>query len=308
MIWYVHLCSDTAVVAAWPHEPCGPSLRCPPHYSTKIDHFVCLDHLVYDDVPPPRGRYIIHNRGTKLYKIATRLARLYYSTKADPQNSFTSLHTSITIMPRESSDARAALMTVYMSQRSSLFNNPPNPSTARKKLKAAERPPHRRSHEEDLGTTTVLRKDLNKSLTHRRRCDAGLGQGLARTGRTIYGGGEASRGIRTQRREGGLANGLTRSRESRTSQGRRAVERGKEMAGRDEEARRHMVAVREKEKEGSWKKADHTWVHLDKIGDNLKMMVGGVEWAGDSIVGAEEVAHADRYFDMYINVEACGGH
>jgi hypothetical protein len=201
-------------------------------------------------------------------------------------------------------------MTVYMSQRSSLFNNPRNPSRAGKKLKAAERPPHRKPHGEDLGTATILRKDLNKSLGHRRKCDAGLGQGLARTGRTIYGGGEASRGIRPQRRDGGLTNGLTRSRESRTSQGRRAreelalVERRKEMARQNEEGRRHMVAVREREKleqlEASWKKADHTWVQLDQIGDNLKMTVGGM--------GAEEVAHADRYFDMYINVEACGGH
>jgi hypothetical protein len=220
-------------------------------------------------------------------------------------------------MPRESSDARAALMTVYMSQRSSLFNSP-KPSTASKKPKAAERPPDRKLHEKDLAMTTVLMKNINKSLPYRRRSDAELGQGLACTGRTIYGVGEASRGIRRQRRNSGLPNGLTSSRGPRTSQGRWAreqltlIERGKEMVRRDEEARRHMQAVREREKqeqlEASWKKANHAWVHLDKIGDNLKMVVGGMGWAGDSIVGAEEVAHADRYFDMYINVEACGGH
>ena len=209
-------------------------------------------------------------------------------------------------MPRESSDARAALMTVYMSQRSYLLNSS-NPPTAAK-LKAAERPAHRKLHQNDLATMKKL-----KSTPHpnRRRSDAGLGGGLglslARTGRTIYGVGEASREIRRQWRSGGLPNGVSSSRQRGTSEERWAreqvtlIERGKEMARRDEEVRRH---VREKEKEQlkvSWKKAEHTWVQLDKIGDNLKMVVGGMGW------GAEEVAHADRYFDMYINAEACGG-
>ena len=216
-------------------------------------------------------------------------------------------------MPRESSDARAALMMVYMSQRSSQFN-PPNPSTATKKPKAAERSPHQKLLQgKDLATTTGLMKNLNKNknVPHRRRSEPGLGQGLARTGRTIYGVGEVSRGFRREKRShGGLSNGVTSCRGSRTSQGRWAreqvvlIERGKEMARREEEARRQTLAVREKEKqeqlEASWKRADHTWVQW---GDKLKVAVGEMGWASDS-----ELAHADRYFDMYINVEACGGH
>src|SRR5271170_4395727 len=75
-------------------------------------------------------------------------------------------------MPREPSDARAALMTVYMSQHSSFLNLSDTPKVGGK-LKAAERlAPHRRVYAKNSTTTKMLMKSLKKPPHWRRRSDA----------------------------------------------------------------------------------------------------------------------------------------
>ncbi|KAI0004243.1 hypothetical protein BJV74DRAFT_436021 [Russula compacta] len=186
-------------------------------------------------------------------------------------------------------------------------------------LETAERPSYRKKYAKDLKTTNVFTKNL-KNLPHRRRRDgdecmhtiransAGLGIGLGRTGRTIYGVGEASGVIRRQRRRNvgrpGLTSASTPS--PRTSQGGltptqlAVIKVGEEIARREAEMRR--MRVRETRKKG-----DHTCGHghMKQTGDDMSL--GIVGRTGGELVGAEEVAHADRYFDMYINAEAWAG-
>jgi hypothetical protein len=181
-----------------------------------------------------------------------------------------------------------------------------------KKLKTAERPPFRKKYAKDLAMTTVFAKNV-KNIPHRRRRDAeecphtirastsGLGIGLGRTGRTIYGVGEANGGvIRRQRRRNVNKTGTPSSSPEGTSQGggglRKAqlavIKMGEEIARREAEARR--VQAQETRKKG-----DHTCGHGDEM-----LPLGEMEWTDGEGVRAEEVAHADRYFEMYINAEA----
>jgi hypothetical protein len=215
-------------------------------------------------------------------------------------------------MPRESSDARAALMAVYLSQRQRPYClSPSDMPSSTKKLKPAERPPCRKKYAKDLAMTTVFAKNV-KNIPHRRRRDAeewphtirasssGLGIGLGRTGRTIYGVGEASGGvIRRQRRRNINKTGTSSSSPEGTSQGgggglRKAqvavIKMGEEVTRREAEARR-VQGQKETRKKG-----DYTCGHGD---DMLPLR----ETDGEG-VRAEDVAHADRYFDMYINAEA----
>lgn len=190
-------------------------------------------------------------------------------------------------MPREPSDARAALMTVYMSQRSSFFTLSDTPKGG-KKVNAAERPPPYRIHAKKSTTTKMLVKSL-KRPPHRRRSDAdecihavrtslsGPGLDLGRIGRTIYGVGESSRGNRRN------APALKRSQGYLTAQQVAVIEMGMEIA-RLEAERRHVVA-----KKG-----------LGEMGTYRLTRVEGVEEE------VEDMGHAERYFEMYINAEACG--
>jgi len=217
-------------------------------------------------------------------------------------------------MPREPSDARAALMAVYLSQRPSF--SPPSdlPNKSTKKLKTAERPSYRK-YAKDLATTTMFTKNL-ENLPHRRRRDAeecphamrpsssGLGLGLGPTGRTIYGVGEASGGvIRRQRRRNVNRPGMSTSPPSRTSQDglRKAqlavIKVGEEIAWREAEARR-VQAQKEARKKG-----DYTCVQMKETGEE-RILLGEVERTDSDGVRAEDVAHADKYFDLYINAEA----
>lgn len=203
-------------------------------------------------------------------------------------------------MPREPSDARAALMTVYMSQHSSFLNLSDTPK-AGGKLKAAERPAsHRRVYAKNLTTTKML-KSLKKPVHWRRRSDADEcmhairtnmgGPGLGRIGRTIYGAGESSRANRRQRCNGsGLPNSpaAKRSQGSLTAQQLAVIEVGKEIARREAECR-HVLARKGMGEMGRLRE--------------------GTSGTGPVCVkeDMEDMAHADRYFDMYINAEACGG-
>lgn len=217
-------------------------------------------------------------------------------------------------MPRESSDARAALMAVYLSQRQRPYClSPSDMPSSTKKLKTAERPPSRKKYAKDLAMTTMFAKNV-KNIPHRRRRDAeewphtiratssGLGIGLGRTGRTIYGVGEANGGvIRRQRRRNVNKTGTSSSSPEGTSQSggglRKAqvavIKMGEEITRREAEARR-VQAQKETRKKG-----DYTCGH----GDDM-LPLGEMEWTDGEGVRAEDVAHADRYFDMYINAEA----
>jgi hypothetical protein len=208
-------------------------------------------------------------------------------------------------MPREPSDARAALMAVYLSQRPSFLSLSDMPSYT-KKLKTAERPPYRKKYAKDLAMTTVFTKNV-KNIPHRRRRDAeecphtirasssGLGIELGRTGRTIYGVGEANGGvIRRQRRRNVHKPGMPSPSPEGTSRGgglRKAqvavIKVGEDIARRESSPRR----VQAQKEVG--KKGDHTCGAMREM-----------EWTDGDGVRAEDVAHADRYFDMYINAEA----
>lgn len=193
-------------------------------------------------------------------------------------------------MPREPSDARAALMTVYMSQRSSFFTLSDTPKGG-KKVNAAERPPPYRIYAKKSTTTKMLLKSLKKP-PHRRRSDAdecihavktslsGPGLGLGRIGRTIYGVGESSRGNRRQRYNCSNAPALKRSQGYLTAQQVAVIEVGMEIARREAESR-HVVAKKGLVETGT-------------------LRVEGVEEE------VEDMGHAERYFEMYINAEACG--
>jgi hypothetical protein len=190
-------------------------------------------------------------------------------------------------MPREPSDARAALMTVYMSQRSSFFTLSDTPKGG-KKLNAAERPSPYRIYAKKSSTSKMLVKSLKKPLHRRRRSDAdecmhairtslgGPGLDLGRIGRTIYGVGESSRGNRRP--------ALKRSQGCLTAQQLAVIEVGMEIARREAESR-HVVS-----KKGMGEMGTFTLTR------------------GEGIVkeDVEDMAHADRYFEMYINAEACG--
>ena len=219
-------------------------------------------------------------------------------------------------MPREPSDARAALMAVYLSQRPSFLSPSDMPTTSTKKLKPAERPPYRKKHAKDLAMTTMLKKNL-KNLPHRRRrrdaeeclhpmrpSSSGLALALGPMGRTIYGVGEASGGvIRRQMRRNVNRPGMSTSPPSRTSQDglRKAqlavIKVGEEIAWREAEARRVQT-----QKEAR-KKGDGTCGQMKETGDD-RILLGEVGRIDSEGVGAEDVAHADRYFDLYINAEA----
>jgi hypothetical protein len=195
-------------------------------------------------------------------------------------------------MPREPSDARAALMTVYMSQRSSFFTLPDTPKGG-KKLNAAERPSPYRIYAKKSSTTKMLVKSLKKPLHRRRRSDAdecmhairtslgGPGLDLGRIGRTIYGVGESSRGNRRQRSNGSPA--LKRSQGCLTAQQLAVIEVGMEIARREAEGR-HVLS-----KKGMGEMGTFTLTRGE-----------------GSVKEVEDMAHADRYFEMYINAEACG--
>ncbi|KAI0307895.1 hypothetical protein B0F90DRAFT_1678246 [Multifurca ochricompacta] len=224
-------------------------------------------------------------------------------------------------MPHEPSDARAALMTVYMSQHPTFFTQF-NTTMAAKKLKAAERLHRRRKFAaKDLATTKIIMKNL-KNLPYRRRNDAdecihairASNAGLGRIGRTIYGGVEPGRVNKRQRRNIGLP-GSPSTPSLRPSQGcltpkqLAVIEVGMEVARREAETR-YTFAKREMARLGSaGKRAEHTCSQTDmglarlRLGMNEEIVVDGIGPASD-----EEVAHADKYFDMYINAEACGGY
>jgi hypothetical protein len=215
-------------------------------------------------------------------------------------------------MPREPSDARAALMAVYLSRRLS-FLTPSNVPTPPKKLKSAERPSHRMKHAKELARTKMFMKNL-ENVPHRRRRDvnecthkiraggAGLGAGLGCTGRTIYGVGEASGGgvtRRQRRRNVGKPGKPSSPPPARTSKGSwtpaqlAVIKIGEEIAQREAETR-GMQAKKESRKQG-----DHMCGHMKQTGDDT--LLGDV---GQTDVGED---HADVFFDMYINAEAWAG-
>jgi hypothetical protein len=193
-------------------------------------------------------------------------------------------------MPREPSDARAALMAVYLSRRLSLVT-PSNMPAAARKLKPAERPSHRMKHAKELARTNKVTKNA-ENIPHRRRRDvnerthtmirasgAGLVTGLGCTGRTIYGVGEASSGgIRKQRRR-------NMGKPGRPSSPPPPARMPTQLA---------VIKIGEGEMRGvvQAKKGEG---HMKQTGDDTSLL-------GD--VGEE---HADAFFDMYINAEAWGG-
>ena len=195
-------------------------------------------------------------------------------------------------------------MTVYMSQRSSLLTLSPKST---KKVKAAERPPpYRRICAKNSTTTKMLVKSLKKPPHRRRRSDAdecmhairtnlgGPGLGLGRIGRTIYGVGESSRANRRQKCNPPMANspGPKRSQGGLTAQQLAVIEVGREIARREAESW-HVLA----------KKGMGEIPSLSLTGREGTSGTGPVCVKEDT----EDMAHADRYFDMYINAEACGG-
>jgi hypothetical protein len=95
--------------------------------------------------------------------------------------------------------------------------------------------------------------------------------------------------------QGGGGGGLRRAQVA-------AIKMGEEIAWRGTETRR-VQAQKEARKKG-----DHTCgqIQVKQTGDNMAPL-GEMEWRDGDGVRAEDVAHADRYFDMYINAEAWGG-
>jgi len=203
-------------------------------------------------------------------------------------------------MPREPSDARAALMRVYMSQRST-FLTLSDPPKGGKKLMAAERwPPRGRIYTKKSATTKKMVKSLKTPPHRRRRSDAdecmhgtstsGPGLGLGHIGRTIYGVGEQ------RRQRTGLPNcpGLKGSHGRLTAQQVAVIEVGMELA-RVEAERREVVGKKGMGDMRGFRK-----------GDDRELVGGNGSGTGRVCVKMEDMAHADRYFDMYINAEACG--
>lgn len=240
-------------------------------------------HVVIHKVP--RGRYhrtlrhLIRNWGNQMYKNRTTL------TRTKPQH--TVLFHAFTTMPREPSDARAALMAVYLSRRLSLVT-PSNMPTAAKKLKSAERPSHRMKHAKELARTNKnheniphrWRRDVNERTHTIRGSSAGLLAGLGCTGRTIYGVSEASGGvIRRQRRRnmGKLGRPSSPPPRARTPA--------------------QVAVIKIGEGEAKMKKGDDICGHMKQTGDDRLL--------GDHRSVGEE--HADAFFEMYINAEAWGG-
>jgi len=195
-------------------------------------------------------------------------------------------------------------MTVYMSQRSFLtLSDTPKGGN---KLNAAERPPSYRIYAKKSTTTKMLVKSLKKPAHRRRRSEAdecmhailgGPSVGLGHIGRTIYGAGESSRANRRQRRNSssGLAvfpNSPAPKRSHLTAQQLAVIEVGMEIARREAESR-HGLA-----KKG--------------VGEMGSLSLGREGITGTEPVcvkeDTEDMAHADLYFDMYINAEACGGY
>jgi len=72
---------------------------------------------------------------------------------------------------------------------------------------------------------------------------------------------------------------------------------GEEIAWREAEARR-VQAQKETRKKG-----DHTCGQMKETGEG-RILLGEGERTDSDGVRAEDVAHADRYFDLYINAEA----
>ena len=191
-------------------------------------------------------------------------------------------------MPREPSDARAALMAVYLSRRLSLVT-PSNMPPAAKKLKSAERPSHRMKHAKELARTKKATKNI-ENIPHRRRRDvnerthtirangAGLVTGLGCTGRTIYGVGEANGGvIRRQRR--------------------RNMGKPGEPGSLPPPARTPaLIKIGEGEVQATRRKGDDMCGgHMKQTGDDNRLL------------GDVREEHADAFFEMYINAEAWGG-
>ena len=271
---------------------CGTSHLCPPLSAWDKDRPLGpLDHLVTVVMRKvPRGRYhrtlrhLIHNWETKCIKIVS----YYADTHKDPTH--TDLLHAFTTMPREPSDARAALMAVYLSRRLSLVT-PSNMPAAAKKLKSAERPSHRMKHAKELARTHKVTKNV-ENIPHRRRRDvnerthtirasgAGLVTGLGCTGRTIYGVGEASGGvIRRQRRRnmGKPGEPISLLPPARIP----AIKK----IGEGE-----MREVQTRKKEDDMCSSGH----MKQTGD-------------DRLLGDVGEEHADAFFEMYINAEAWGG-
>jgi hypothetical protein len=146
------------------------------------------------------------------------------------------------------------------------------------------------------------RRDAEECLHAMRPSSSGLRLALRPTGRTIYGVGEASGGmIRRQMRRNVNRPGISTSPPSRTSQDglRKAqlavIKVREEIAWREAEARR--VQTQEARKKG-----DGTCGQME-TGDD-RILLGEVGRTDGEGVGAEDVAHADKYFDLYINAEA----
>jgi hypothetical protein len=218
-----------------------------------------------------------------MYKNRTTLTRT--STQ------HTDLLHAFTTMPREPSDARAALMAVYLSRRLPLVT-PSNIPAAAKKLKSAERPTHRMKHAKELARAKKATKNV-ENIPHRRRRDvnerthairasgAGLVTSLGCTGRTIYGVGEANGGvIRRQRRRnmGKLAGEPSSLPPPARTPALIQIGEGE---------------MREREVRTS-RKGDMCDGHMKQTGD-------------DRLLGDVGEEHADAFFEMYINAEAWGG-
>ncbi|KAI0283361.1 hypothetical protein BGY98DRAFT_951988 [Russula aff. rugulosa BPL654] len=193
-------------------------------------------------------------------------------------------------MPREPSDARAALMAVYLSRRLSLVT-PSNIPAGAKKLKSAERPSHHRmKHAKELARTKKMTKNV-ENIPHRRRRDvnerthtirasgAGLVTSLGCTGRTIYGVGEASGGVIRRQRRRNMGKPGERGTLPPPARTPALIKIGEG----------EMREVQTRKKGG-----DMYDGHMKQTGD-------------DRLLGDVGEEHADAFFEMYINAEAWGG-
>ncbi|KAI0274763.1 hypothetical protein BC834DRAFT_839825 [Gloeopeniophorella convolvens] len=239
-------------------------------------------------------------------------------------------------MPRESSDARAALMAVYMSQRSSLPSPPETPPRGLKGTKAAERPLPR-THGKDVSTRSTLKnlKDLpldGSAEACSSRMERSKHADLERVGRTIYGT-ESTRPAserRRRRRRRTVEHHVSDASSYSPSSPLPSPPRTPESAGagasasavRAEEHRRtekcyaeqpNELMRREVQKgvmqeliEAAEERARvEAWVTRSLRGVDDKILLGNVVVVEGP---REDVTHADQYFDMYINAEECGGY